>query len=74
MSREDYAFESDDPEALDKRLSMELLSTEGGRVVTLVCISTQKLTPQEFALALRDYADHIEDEDKAGSKFGGTVN
>lgn len=38
----------------------ELLNSEDGRLVTLVCKSERELSPDEYAEALRAFADRIE--------------
>lgn len=74
MSREEYAYETEELGPDDKAYTMELLNADEGRVITLVCLSTKKLTPDEFVQALRDYAAHIEGCADAGEALGGLVN
>lgn len=38
----------------------ELLNSEDGLTVTLVCRSSEPLCPEDFALALHEFADRID--------------
>lgn len=38
----------------------ELLNSEDGKVITLVCHTDQRLAPDEYAEALRNFADRVE--------------
>lgn len=44
----------------DIEFSFELVNSEDGLIVTLACVSSKELMPDEYAKALRDYADRIE--------------
>lgn len=57
---DDPQQEFGDPADFEKGFSMELLSSEGGRILTLVLIANSRLTPSEFALALKEYAAQFE--------------
>lgn len=52
---DEYGFEAE-----DLKFSFELLNSEDGKCITLVCISETELTPDEFAYALKEYARSIE--------------
>jgi len=38
----------------------ELLNSDDGRLITLVCALDREISPEEYAEALRAFADHIE--------------
>jgi len=44
----------------DFSFTFELLNSEDGKCITLVCLSEQEMTPDEFVFALKEYAKSIE--------------
>lgn len=56
------AFDEDDESDFtdDIEFSFELLNSADGLIITLACISSKEMLPDEYAKALRDYADRIE--------------
>lgn len=53
MSQDDAFIDAE--EMQEKNFSIELLSADDGRILTLVVISNARLTPSEFAFAIREY-------------------
>jgi hypothetical protein len=51
----EFEYEEDGTE-----FEFELLNSEDGKTVTLVCHSDKALAPDEFAQALRSFADRID--------------
>lgn len=50
---DDFAYDEIDFE-------FELMNSVDGKLITLVCTSNKELTPDEYAQALRQFADRIE--------------
>lgn len=51
--------QDDEPED-ENNFEFEVLNSEDGRIVTLVCFSQQELNPLEYAEMLRAFADRID--------------
>jgi hypothetical protein len=49
----------DDEPNEENNFSFELLNSPDGLIITLVCCSTQELSPDEYAEALKAFADRI---------------
>jgi len=52
-------YEEDDLLA-DIDLEFELLNSDDGKLITLVCTADKELSPDEYAQALKLYAERIE--------------
>lgn len=54
-----YAYEGDSEE--DAHFSMEIVTSWDEKVTTLICRSSIKLSSVDYAHALREFANHIEE-------------
>lgn len=45
---------------IEFNFEFELLNSDDGKIVTLVCSSDRILEPNEYAMALREFANRIE--------------
>lgn len=63
----------DEDESDGYNFTIELIHSTDGKQLTLVILSTEKMTPRAFASALRDYAKSFE-EFEGNEHLGETVN
>lgn len=64
-------FEDEDDEI---EYSFELLNSDDGKLITLVCSCDKEMNPTEFAEALKQFADRIESLVTLTEAESGTVN
>lgn len=64
---------SDEPDD-ENNFEFELLNSEDGLIVTLVCCSDRELSPEEYAEALRAFAERIHALATMSEAETGTLN
>jgi hypothetical protein len=68
-----YDPDEDDEDVMAYEYEFELMNSEDGHIVTLVCHSNKMLEPCEYAEALRTFADRI-DSIVTMAEVGNTLN
>lgn len=71
---ENPLFDSD-PDALDEvSYRFELISSFDGKLTTLVCKSSDQLDMLDYASALREFANHLEESMAIGKFDPGSIS
>jgi hypothetical protein len=65
-------YEDDDLDEI--AFEFELLNSDDQKIITLVCTTDREILPEEYAEALRAFADRLDTIMTMAEASGGTIN